>query len=49
MKNGKEGDVSQQTETVNIWMLHASLHLSPVYPLPDGYSLRFYKSSDISV
>jgi GNAT superfamily N-acetyltransferase len=46
---GKEMNMSQQRQNVDVWMLHTNIHRSPVYPLPGGYRLRFYKSGDVSV
>ena len=40
--------MSQKPENAAVWMLHADIHRSPVYPLADGYRLRFYKPGDVA-
>jgi GNAT superfamily N-acetyltransferase len=37
----------QQTLNIDVWMIQRDLSTAPRYPLPEGYTMRFYREGDI--
>lgn len=35
------------TDAVSVWMHQPDLSIAPVYPLPEGYRMRFYAEGDV--
>ena len=38
---------SSQLPDVDIWMRHSSLGSAPIFSMPDGYHMRFYREGDV--
>ncbi len=48
-ENGESTESNGDHEIIGVWMLHPDIHNAPVYPLPDGYRMRFFETGDIPI
>jgi GNAT superfamily N-acetyltransferase len=40
--------MNDATPSIDVWMVHRDLARVPRYPMPGGYSMRFYREGDVA-